>query len=203
MHSSKPALAAIASAEAERGRLLSSVHRKALLPRSVASSPIDIIPPILRPIVKAYILGYGSAVIPRLITLILQHLSRSRPAAWRRKGGRPSLSARSSTSSIISSTKKTPATANSGIPESTSSPEPVLESNSKLSEPSFLQSATCILRIGLEPQRFPTFCAVLVGGTILLQVCVPPLSSNPSRSLCHPICCSAATLSYLDAWCRK
>ncbi|KAG6002652.1 hypothetical protein E4U21_002912 [Claviceps maximensis] len=44
--------------------------------------PLHSIPPALRPLVRAYLLGYASAVLPRLLTLVLQHLSH-------RKGKRP------------------------------------------------------------------------------------------------------------------
>ncbi len=36
------------------------------------------IPPLLRPAVRAYLLGYASAVAPRILTLLLQHISRHR-----------------------------------------------------------------------------------------------------------------------------
>ncbi|KAI1655803.1 hypothetical protein F4813DRAFT_391377 [Daldinia decipiens] len=36
------------------------------------------IPPLLRPLIRAYVLGYTSAVAPRLLTLILQHVTRRR-----------------------------------------------------------------------------------------------------------------------------
>ena len=35
-------------------------------------------PPVLRPLVRAYLLGYASTVAPRLLTLVLQHLTRRR-----------------------------------------------------------------------------------------------------------------------------
>ncbi|OTB12932.1 hypothetical protein K445DRAFT_76690 [Daldinia sp. EC12] len=81
------------------------------------------IPPILRPLIRAYVLGYASAVAPRLLTLILKHVTRSR----KDKGA------------VI------------------------------VTQPhdSFISSLQRILRGGLELQRFPTFCAALVGGTTL------------------------------------
>lgn len=84
-------------------------------------------PPALRPLVRAYLLGYVSAVAPRLLTLILQHLSR------RRTKNKRTLPA-------------------------------------DVDERTFVESVVHVLRTGLEPQRFPTFCAVLVGGSTLLQV---------------------------------
>ncbi|KAJ9149457.1 Integral membrane protein [Pleurostoma richardsiae] len=34
------------------------------------------IPPLLRPLIRAYLLGYASAVAPKLLTLVIQHLTR-------------------------------------------------------------------------------------------------------------------------------
>ncbi|GJN74352.1 hypothetical protein PLICBS_008443 [Purpureocillium lilacinum] len=84
------------------------------------------LPPALRPLVRAYILGYASSVVPRLLTVILQHLSR----------------ARAKNENCLPAEKD---------------------------ERSFVDSVLHVLRIGLEPQRFPTFCAVLVGGATILQ----------------------------------
>lgn len=86
------------------------------------------LPPALRPLVRAYLLGYASAVAPRLLTLLLQHVSRRKAR----------------------SAKCLPADGDD--------------------DGSFAESALRILRTGLEPQRFPTFCALLVGGSTLLQV---------------------------------
>ena len=79
------------------------------------------IPPILRPVLRAYLLGYASSTAPRLLTLLLTHLSR------RRKN----------------------------IDVNPDDP--------------FFPSLVRILRGGLECQRFPTFCAALVGGSTLLE----------------------------------
>lgn len=79
------------------------------------------IPPVLRPALRAYVLGYASSTAPRILTLLLLHLNR------RRKN----------------------------IDE-------------KPNEP-FLPSLVRILRGGLELQRFPTFCAALVGTSTLLE----------------------------------
>ncbi|KAH6610215.1 integral membrane [Trichoderma cornu-damae] len=81
----------------------------------------------LRPLVRAYLLGYASAVAPRLLTLILQLISKKRRSARR----------------YLSADKD---------------------------ERSFKDSALRILRAGLDPRRFPAFCAALVGGSTLLQV---------------------------------
>ena len=87
---------------------------------------LDAVPPILRPMLRAYLLGYLSAVAPRLLTLLLQRFTR------RRRGDPKSAEKRPSAS--------------------------------------FLESVGEVLRRGLDWQRFPTFCAVLVGGSTLLEV---------------------------------
>ncbi|TAQ83982.1 hypothetical protein B7494_g7695 [Chlorociboria aeruginascens] len=75
------------------------------------------IPPVLRPVLRAYILGYASSTAPRLLTLLLTHLSKRR------------------------------------------------KNIDEKPEECFLPSLLRILRGGLELQRFPTFCAALVGDT--------------------------------------
>ncbi|KAF7895612.1 uncharacterized protein EAF01_009574 [Botrytis porri] len=82
------------------------------------------IPIILRPLFRAYILGYASSAGPRLLTLFLVHLSRHRKNIDPRPDG----------------------------------------------EGYFWTSLVGILKGGLEIQRFPTFCAALVGGSTLLQI---------------------------------
>ena len=79
------------------------------------------IPPVLRPLVRAYVLGYASSTIPRLLSLLLTHLIRKR------------------------------------------------KNNDKKKPNSLLSSAGSILLKGLDPQRFPTFCAALIGGSTLLE----------------------------------
>jgi hypothetical protein len=81
------------------------------------------LPPVLRPVIRAYVLGYASSTAPRLLTLLLTHLSRK--------------------------------TKNIGIDEKP--------------KDSFTRSLIRILRGGLELQRFPTFCAALVGGSTFLE----------------------------------
>ncbi len=78
------------------------------------------IPPVFRPVLRAYALGYASSTLPRLLTLVLTTLGRRKKA---------------------------------------------LDEKSKIY---FLVSVLRILRGGLELQRFPTFCAALVGGSTLL-----------------------------------
>ncbi|KAH0494361.1 hypothetical protein TgHK011_000982 [Trichoderma gracile] len=87
---------------------------------------LNALPAALRPLVRAYLLGYASAVAPRLLTLMLQFISK------RRKSKKKYLSA-------------------------------------DRDERSFKDSAFRILRTGLDPRRFPTFCAALVGGSTMLQ----------------------------------
>ena len=93
---------------------------------------------MLRPMVRAYGLGYLSAVGPRLVTLLIQHVVRRR----------------------LNNNKKKQATtardAQHGDGES------------------FQAALKRILRGGLDWRRFPTFCAVLVGVTTLLEVCLMP-----------------------------
>ena len=79
------------------------------------------IPPILRPLVRAYVLGYASSTIPRLLSLLLTHLIRKK------------------------------------------------KNNDKKKQSNLLSSAGSILLKGLDPQRFPTFCAALIGGSTLLE----------------------------------
>ena len=97
-------------------------------------------PHLVQPILRAYALGYASSTAPRLLTLLLTHLSRRR----KNIDVRPD-------------------------------------------DPFFL-SLIRILRGGLELQRFPTFCAALVGGSTLLEVCTfvsihncQKLETNPPR----------------------
>lgn len=79
------------------------------------------IPPVLRPLVRAYVLGYASSTVPRLLALLLAHLTRRR------------------------------------------------KSQSQKKQDGLLASAGSILLKGLDPQRFPAFCAVLIGGSTLLE----------------------------------
>ncbi|KAK4101420.1 hypothetical protein N658DRAFT_471227 [Parathielavia hyrcaniae] len=90
------------------------------------------IPPALRPVVRAYLLGYAYAVGPRLLTLLLQHVVRRR---------------------LRKRTKKQTTTAH----------------DAQNGEP-FSAALRGILVRALDWQRFPTFCAALVGGTTLLEV---------------------------------
>lgn len=92
------------------------------------------IPRILRPLVRAYLLGYASTVAPRLLTVLLHLFSRGarRYAADASKGSQ------------------------------TGGPRARIAY--------LLTSVRAILLTGLEFRRFPTFCAVLIGGLTLLQV---------------------------------
>ncbi|KAI1740569.1 integral membrane protein [Xylaria scruposa] len=105
-----------------------------LLQRPRAHARLDkTIPPVLRPVIRAYVLGYASAVAPRALTLVLQYGAR-----WRRKSRGP----------VVNGTQP---------------------------HDSFAASLRRILAGGLDPQRFPTFCATLIGGTTLLDVLVRKL----------------------------
>jgi len=109
---------------------------------SAKNTPWDhAIPPVLRPLVRAYLLGYASTVAPRVLTLVLQHLTR-------RRKGRPATT--TANDATATATAKQP-------------PQP---------PPPFFVSLTHILRSGLDWQRFPAFCAAIVGGSTLLEVCV-------------------------------
>ena len=91
----------------------------------------------MRPLVRAYLLGYASAVGPRLLTLLLQQVMRRK-----QKG-------------------------NDDGP----------------TQKSFADSLLHVLRGGLDWQRFPTFCAVLVGGSTLLEVSLDNLLDPLTLSL--------------------
>lgn len=88
------------------------------------------VPSVLRPVLRAYVLGYASSTAPRVLTLLLLHLSRRRKNI---------------------------------------DPKP---------EDCFLPSLVRVLKGGLEIQRFPTFCAALVGGSTLLEARDSPPSSH-------------------------
>lgn len=88
------------------------------------------IPPLFRPLLRAYLLGYAFSVGPRLLALALHHALKL--ARRRHKAA-------------------------DGAAEN--KPEPQL-----------LESLSKTVRAGLEWQRFPTFCAALVGGSTLLEV---------------------------------
>ncbi|KUI67096.1 hypothetical protein VM1G_03230 [Cytospora mali] len=98
------------------------------------------IPPLLRPLARAYLLGYGFSVGPRLLALILHHVL------------------------VFVRTRRGDA---NGIAQK------------RLQLP-FVEAMRKTLLAGLEWQRFPAFCATLVGGSTLLQ---PVLYSAFSRIL--------------------
>ncbi|KAI1296306.1 integral membrane protein [Xylaria venustula] len=113
-----------------------------LLQRPQAQARLEkAVPPILRPVLRAYILGYASAVAPRVLTLILQYGAR-----WRKARG----------------------------------PQ---KDTHHLSQDSFAASLKHILCSGLDPQRFPTFCAALVGGTTFFEVLVRRLIDHSKTKL--------------------
>ncbi|KAF4975606.1 hypothetical protein FZEAL_7636 [Fusarium zealandicum] len=110
--------------------------------RPVSRGPLrlDPVPEILRPLIRAYLLGYASAVAPRLLTLVLQHVARRRRKLANQLSG-------------------------------------------DSDDSSFVKSATHIVRTGFNLQRFPTFCAVLVGGTTLLQEPLKSILEKAARGL--------------------
>ncbi|KAK7980714.1 hypothetical protein PG989_013171 [Apiospora arundinis] len=118
------------------------------------------IPPPLRPLVRAYVLGYASAVVPRLFTLVLQQVTAARKGSRGGGGG--------------------------GGPDNNGALQPPRESP--------VVSLQRILRGGLDPQRFPTFCAALVGGSTLFEILF--------RRLCYriPGSLSAAARKRLSRW---
>jgi hypothetical protein len=109
--------------------------------RPVRKGPLrlDSVPEILRPLIRAYLLGYASAVAPRLLTLVLQHVAKRRRKA----------------------AKQLP---------------------SDIDDGSFFKSAVYIVKTGFNPQRFPTFCAILAGGTTLLKVSTLTTSDSPVQA---------------------
>ncbi|UZP42299.1 hypothetical protein NXS19_010115 [Fusarium pseudograminearum] len=101
---------------------------------------LDSVPEILRPLIRAYLLGYASAVAPRLLTLVLQHVAKRR----RKAANQLSLD---------------------------------------LDDSSFFRSAIRIVKTGFNPQRFPTFCAILAGGTTLLQEPLKSILEKTAKGL--------------------
>ncbi len=100
-------------------------HLRGLRHRTTAPGPsTDQLRRLLRPLLKAYVLGYASSTTPRLVTLLVGVISK-----YFDKG-----------------------------------------SGKKLDFERVFSSVYKILHGGLEWQRFPTFCAALIGGTTLLQV---------------------------------
>ncbi|KAK9801035.1 hypothetical protein SCARD494_01015 [Seiridium cardinale] len=115
------------------------------------------IPAVLRPLVRAYILGYATSVTPQLLTLVLRQ--------------------------YVTSKK------DRGV--------------DRLTQPTIWTSLLRILRGGLELQRFPTFCALLVGGSTLLEI---PLFAVISRlaSRLNPLArqrLSRFLSTFCAAWC--
>lgn len=107
------------------------------------------IPPVLRPLVRAYLLGYASTVAPRLLTLVFQQLVKTR------KKGRD----------VAATINKTSTTPNGAVVKHDAEEHP------HPAQQPFLVALRHILRSGLDWQRFPTFCAALAGGSTLLEVC--------------------------------
>lgn len=100
---------------------------------------------LVRPVLRAFILGYGSAVAPRVLTLVLQHVSRLRRNRKTAKG------------------QQTSGGGGGGL-------DGCSMGAAGEEEESFLVSLRRLLRGGFDYQRFPTFCAALVGGSTLFDV---------------------------------
>ncbi|TLD29023.1 hypothetical protein PspLS_03157 [Pyricularia sp. CBS 133598] len=114
------------------------------------------IPPQLRPLVRAFLLGYGSSVAPRVLTLLLQRLSRR----YKR-------------------------------PENTTARQPL--------QP-FFPALFHILRTGFDPQRFPVFCAALVGGSTLLQARTPLKTEKIIQKSADPALFALSCTAIMWAW---
>lgn len=105
------------------------------------------IPYLLRPLIRAYCLGYAFTVGPRVFSILLSHALRlARSRGQKDAGDHEAASSFSSSSLPFSSASKQ---------------RPLLE------------VLVATLRAGTAPNRFPTFCAALVGGSTLLEVCDP------------------------------
>lgn len=111
-------------------------------------------PPLFRPLLRAYLLGYAFSVGPRLLALVLHHALKL--ARRRHKAA-----------------------------DGPAEDKP---------EPQLLESLSKTVRAGLELQRFPTFCAALVGGSTLLE---PVLRKAIARIL-HGI--AETTRTRLSRW---
>ncbi|KAM7220489.1 hypothetical protein V8F06_004078 [Rhypophila decipiens] len=105
------------------------------------------IPPVLRPLLRAYLFGYALTVAPRLLTLVFQRLVAKR-------GRKSRDAAATSTRTSLS---------NGAAVEHQDQQPP------QQHQP-FLVALRHILRSGLDWQRFPTFCAALAGGSTLLEI---------------------------------
>ncbi|KAL2759535.1 hypothetical protein ACRALDRAFT_2023716 [Sodiomyces alcalophilus JCM 7366] len=90
------------------------------------------IPPPLRPLIRAYLIGYATTVGPRLLNVLLRRI-----AAVRRR-------------------RNTTAIGDSSLPP-------------KVSHDNLLASLRRVILSGLDWRAFPTFCAVLVGGSTILE----------------------------------
>ncbi|KAG8669848.1 hypothetical protein FPOAC1_009247 [Fusarium poae] len=127
--------------------------------RPIRKGPLrlDSVPEILRPLIRAYLLGYASAVAPRLLTLVLQHVAKRR----RKTASQLSLD---------------------------------------FDDGSFFRSAIRIVKTGFNPQRFPTFCAILAGGTTLLQEPLKSILEKTAQGLSEAGRLARWLATFLAAW---
>lgn len=111
-----------------------SLVRPARRPRAILG--LETLPPALRPLVRAWILGSLWTVGPRIVGLALRHLSSGRRFEGREGGNGDSE----------------------------------VENNvSRCGSRAFLDEIVAAIKDGCL-NRFPLFCAVLVGGSSLLEV---------------------------------
>jgi hypothetical protein len=113
------------------------------------------IPPVLRPAVRAWLLGYASAVGPRLLTLLLHHIAQARRRRRLAKA----------TNQDAGHDDKDKDKDNSGA-----------NSHHNICTPSFMDELRRILGSAFGWHRLPAFCAALVGGSTLLEVSAVTMS---------------------------
>jgi hypothetical protein len=115
------------------------------------------IPPVLRPAVRAWLLGYASAVGPRLLTLLLHHIAQARR--------RRRLAKATNQDAGHDDKDKDKDKDNSGA-----------NSHHNICTPSFMDELRRILGSAFGWHRLPAFCAALVGGSTLLEVSAVTMS---------------------------
>ncbi|EFQ30045.1 uncharacterized protein GLRG_05189 [Colletotrichum graminicola M1.001] len=125
------------------------IHRSQMKIRRKSLIELPGIPPILRPLLRAYLLGYASAVAPRILTLLMQYITKKRRRVSKENGQCDG----------------------------------------------FVERFRQIVLTGLDPQRFPTFCAVLVGGSTLLEELLRQLFQRSIKGLAEE------TRTRLARWC--
>ncbi|KKA27676.1 hypothetical protein TD95_002760 [Thielaviopsis punctulata] len=107
------------------------------------------IPPPLRPILRAFLLGYVSSVGPRILALVFKALT-----AWSHKPSNPTAASSAKNSATATASTTTAAAA--------AKEKPVTLATLK-------QHLVKALLDGLKPRDFPVFCAVVVSGSALVS----------------------------------